>query len=151
MAVTGITKWHGDRVFKLATKANVVAMEKAAALVENYVKTHFTLQGTGAASKRTKSGKKHRASAPGEPPAIDTGILRASMIHTVQKTALEVIGKVGTDIEHIAAKAPAGTDVNYGLYLELGTSKMAPRPYLRPALIATKKKVLNIFKKANGK
>lgn len=63
----------------------------------------------------------HRASAPGSPPASDTGRLLASIHH-------EMVG-AGQNIE-----AHIGTDVFYAIYLELGTRYMAPRPFLRPAL-----------------
>jgi len=136
-------KWFGNRVFTLATEANVTAMHKAALLVESDVKQNFTLQGQG------RQYGKHTASRPGEPPAIDTGVLRASMMSEVVKSGTNVTGKVGPDVEHIAAKAPVGTNVEYGFYLEMGTSKMQPRPFLRPALHRTRKKVVKIFKEAN--
>lgn len=136
-------KWYGNRVFTLATEANVRAMHKAALLVESDVKKNFTLQGQG------RRYGKHIASRPGEPPAIDTGILRASIMSEVKQHGLSIDGRVGPDVEHIAAKAPIGTNVEYGLYLELGTSKMEPRPFLRSALIRTSKKVVKIFREAN--
>ena len=136
-------KWFGNRVFTLATEANVTAMHKAALLVESDVKQNFTLQGQG------RQYGKHTASRPGEPPAIDTGVLRASMMSEVVKSGTNVTGKVGPDVEHIAAKAPVGTNVEYGFYLEMGTSKMQPRPFLRPALHRTRKKVVKIFRDAN--
>jgi HK97 gp10 family phage protein len=145
---TGITKWYGKQVFTLATKENVKAMHTAALLLERDVKTHFTLQGSGREYKR--GGITHRASTPGQPPAIDTGTLRASIMNDVSVKAGNVTGRVGVDEDYIAAKAPVGTDVNYGLYLEVGTSRMSPRPYLRPALKRTRRKVNEIFRKANS-
>lgn len=67
----------------------------------------------------------HQASAPGEPPSGDTGYLGASINHTIEvrETVVAVV------------KANA----NYGIYLELGTRFMAPRPFLRPALMAAMK------------
>lgn len=142
-----ITKWYGKQVFDLATKANVAAMQKAAMVVEKDVKTNFTLQGSGKESRR--GNKVHRASTKGQSPAIDTGVLRSSMTHTVRKSGFNVIGEIGPDIQRIAAQSPVGTDINYGLYLELGTSKMSPRPFLRPALQRTRSKVNQIFRQAN--
>jgi HK97 gp10 family phage protein len=55
-------------------------------------------------------------SAPGEPPGVDTGTLRASMRVEKQRPL----------VYHIMD----GT--NYGLYLEWGTTQMAPRPFVRP-------------------
>ncbi|KKN71424.1 hypothetical protein LCGC14_0421460 [marine sediment metagenome] len=157
MAKDFAIKWFGQKVFTLATNANIEAMKKATFVVENYVKTHFTKVGSGRLYRvRKKRGKSkasdyHRASIAGQPPAIDTGILRASVMSDVSVKTVNVIGKVGYDVQHIAAKTPVGTDVNYGLYLEVGTNKMAKRPFLRPALKMTRRKVKTIFQKANGK
>ncbi|PKN85445.1 MAG: hypothetical protein CVU46_11070 [Chloroflexi bacterium HGW-Chloroflexi-8] len=59
----------------------------------------------------------HQASAPSEPPAIDTGHLANSI--QAQKV------KVGSARINVGAA--------YGVNLELGTSKMAARPFLKPA------------------
>lgn len=41
------------------------------------------------------------------------------------------------------AVAKVGTEVDYGTYLELGTSRMNPKPYLYPALKDNVDKVVN--------
>lgn len=69
-------------------------------------------------------GKGHTASRPGMPPHVDTGRLRASITHEVETRLLNIIGRVGTNVK-------------YGRWLELGTSRMAARPWLRPALRRT--------------
>lgn len=66
------------------------------------------------------SGKNHVPSKPGEPPNADTR-------------------RLDTNIEtSIAAKTPPTVHVTshapYSTFLEWGTSRMAPRPYMRPAL-----------------
>lgn len=61
----------------------------------------------------------HQASAAGQSPAVDTGNLMNSI--SVRSQGL---------------KAYVFTPVEYGLYLEFGTSRMAARPWLRPALDA---------------
>ena len=69
----------------------------------------------------TKSGRvygKHQASAPGEPPATDLGRL-VQAIHV----------KHGSG--SLTALVVAGTA--YAKLLEFGTSRMAPRPFMRPA------------------
>lgn len=63
----------------------------------------------------------HRASAPGDPPAVDTGQLRASYS-----------GNVTRDPD--GATLAVGTGSGYAAYLEFGTSKMAARPHLRPVI-----------------
>jgi len=61
----------------------------------------------------------HQASAPGQYPATDTGRL-ASAVKMVLPTAGKIEGQVGTNAAH-------------GKHLELGTSKMAARPWLLPS------------------
>lgn len=70
---------------------------------------------------RRKGGIKHRASAPGEAPASDHGMLASKILF---------------DVRYDGLGASVGTDLQYGEYLEIGTPKgqMAARPYLAPAL-----------------
>lgn len=65
-------------------------------------------------------------SKPGEPPHRQTGRLRASVAQ-----------------EHEPAKLTSrvGTNVAYGKFLELGTAKMAARPWLRRTLANNRNKV----------
>ncbi|MEZ5421850.1 MAG: HK97 gp10 family phage protein [Pyrinomonadaceae bacterium] len=82
----------------------------------------FVVKGAGyvegqlkASMAEPKSGKtygKHTASAPGESPAVDSGNLTGS-ISIIRASSLE---------------AKIGTPVEYALYLEHGTSRMAARP-----------------------
>lgn len=71
--------------------------------------------------RRYKRGKKwHTASAPGQPPATDTGDLMNHVVSQASRTFVE-IGESGTRKEH-------------GKHLEYGTSRMAARPWLMPAV-----------------
>lgn len=63
------------------------------------------------------SGKNHVASAPGEAPNYDTGML-ANGIETREVAEFEV---------QVASTAP------YSSHLEFGTSHMGERPFMRPA------------------
>jgi len=66
-------------------------------------------------------------SAPGEPPRKQTGRLRASVAYEVDEAALT---------------ARVGTNLDYGLYLELGTMRgLAPRPWLRRALAESQARI----------
>lgn len=69
--------------------------------------------------------RQHRASAPGQAPASDTGNL-VSKIRVKQKD------KNTTQVE-------SGAD--YSAYLEYGTSKMLPRPFLFPAFEKSRGKI----------
>ncbi len=155
MALSSTTiKWHGKRVFTLATRANIAAMKKAGFVVERNVKELLSKRGTGRTyirgkKRHSKQARRHVASAPGQPPAVDTGILRASIFTDVSVKGGNVVGKVGPDVEHIAAEQTAGTDVEYGLFLELGTAKMAARPFLRPGLAKSAAQIVRIFKGTN--
>lgn len=68
--------------------------------------------------------KAHHPSLPGNPPAPDTGNLRKSIRYEVHEEGKEVYGLVGSTQK----------DPPYGAYLEYGTSKVEPRPWLRPAM-----------------
>ena len=84
----------------------------------------FTLAGGRAST--VVGYKTHRASAPGEAPAIDTGNLRGS-ISVAMTSPTSAMVSVGSE---------------HGIYLEYGTRKMAKRPYIRPAVDEVKVKFL---------
>jgi hypothetical protein len=103
--------------------ANQIAMDAAERGVravvidaEGITKTLLSQPGSGRLYQRGKTVE-HRASAPGEPPAPDTGRLRASVTTEVVRGPNEVTGYVAVNTEYAAA-------------LELGTEKVKPRPYL---------------------
>jgi hypothetical protein len=64
-------------------------------------------------------GKFHQASAPGEAPANDTGTLASRLFF---------------DIHNGGTSASVFSDVDYAPILENGGGKIAPRPFLGPAL-----------------
>lgn len=66
-----------------------------------------------------RRGVEHQASAPGEAPASDTGRL---------------VGSITTRYENDNLRGFVQAATRYTRFLEFGTSKMAPRPYMRPAL-----------------
>lgn len=81
----------------------------------------------------------HHPSLPDNPPAIDTGTLLRSVTYEVDEEKLE--GRVGSVL----------TDPPYGAYLELGTSKMQPRPWLKPATEKSKENIKQILANAVGR
>lgn len=54
---------------------------------------------------------------------VDTGRLRSSITNELTEDGEGLVAIVGTDVE-------------YGIYVELGTSRMAAQPFLLPALAA---------------
>jgi len=76
--------------------------------------------------------RSHRASAPGQAPASDTGNL-VSKIRVKQKNPNTTIVESGAD---------------YSAFLEYGTSKMQLRPFLFPAFVKSKEKITQaVFKR----
>lgn len=68
-------------------------------------------------AKGSIQGKGHVPSAPGQSPNLDTGVLTAGV--TARFTG--------------PLRAVAESAAPYAVHLEYGTSKMAERPYMRPA------------------
>lgn len=87
--------------------------------VTNRVKRLLSQPGTGRVYRRRRVT--HRASRPGQPPAVDTGRLRSSYTW-----------RTGEDAEGFFVEV--GTNVKYAPFLEFGTRRMRPRPHLRPAI-----------------
>jgi len=118
-------------------------MDEASLLVENETKLTLSRPGKGRiyenyiyedASGNMVFGRTrnvpHRASAPGDPPAVDTGRLRQSIRR-------EVSGNVGL----------VGTDLDYGKKLQFGTRKVAARPWLDVAFREAADRVIEIFRR----
>lgn len=80
----------------------------------------------------------HHPSLPGNPPAPDTGNLRNSIRYEIHVEGKEVYGIVGSTQK----------DPDYAVYTEYGTSKMAPRPWLRPAMLKNESWIRNSIAKA---
>lgn len=118
---------------KLSETENYVNKELSRAVAESCMKVQRTAQEgmTNTSIDYSKvyythnKSKGHSPSNAGDYPAIDTGTLRRSISFEVEEKGDAVIGKVGSTIRNPA----------YPLFLEYGTSKMKPRPWLRPSLI----------------
>ena len=71
--------------------------------------------------------REHRASAPGQAPASDTGNLVSKI----------VVRQKGANVTNVESNA------NYSAFLEYGTSKMQARPFMLPAFEKSKKPILD--------
>jgi HK97 gp10 family phage protein len=114
MAIT----WHGNEFWEKNRKDLGDRLERAAIYLENEI-------------KKSVSDKSPPVSDPGNPPNVDTGELRRSITHEV-------------DRDNLVARV--GTNKIYGRYLEMGTDKMQPRPFLAPALESCKGAITEILK-----
>lgn len=113
---------------------------------------HVAEQWIGIAMAEAKSGKvykvnhgrqEHRASAPGEAPAMETGNLVNSIMGQLLKATKET------------AVAMLAVFAEYGIHLEFGTKFMEARPYLRPSFDLNRKAMIeavaHVFKGWNPK
>jgi len=97
-------------------------LQMAALQAEAITKANLSRAGTGRIYPRGE--KTHQASAPGEPPAVDTGELR-------NKTQADT--QVRRDGDDLVSRVVQ--NVEYALSLAVGTERMAARPSLQ--LLAT--------------
>ena len=86
--------------------------------VVDRMKQSFALPKSGRVYKVSKTGRKHQASAPGEAPAVLFSTLKNSILTSFPKQTEGII-TIGAE---------------YAASLEEGTSRMRPRPFVRPAL-----------------
>lgn len=78
----------------------------------------------------------HHPSMPYNPPAIDSGDLRESLHWDVRDEGDRIVMEVGSIMTE-----------EYPAWLEKGTSRMAPRPWLRPAFEKKSDQIIDIVKR----
>ncbi len=132
-------KWNGKELTNKVIRAEKKALARSC------------LHVVRAAKVSMKKGSKGGRSKPGEVPHVETGTLKRSIGFEIIKSIGFRVGHEG----HVGARLgfkdkenPTGADAaTYGKFLELGTRKMAARPYLRPALRKSRFKILREFAK----
>jgi len=120
-----INKAEFDNLIKQASEISDKAAE---VMAENMKKSILT--GAKSGEQYYSNGKRHQSSSPGQAPANNTGAL-------VRSIKIKKNGKVAT----------VSIEKDYAVYLEFGTSKMRPRPFIIPAFLNTKKWLID---KLNG-
>lgn len=100
---------------KLAAECERIVQTTAAQIEQD---AKMSMRGSKSGRIYQRGRRTHTASAPGEPPAIDTGNL-VNSIETRRVNAFTARVNVGAE---------------YGAALEFGTDTTAPRPFLRPAV-----------------
>lgn len=89
----------------------------------------------------TYGRKGHHPSVEGNPPAPDSGTLLQSVTHSVEIKDGQAVGEVGSIIHNS----------DYPRFLEYGTSKMKPRPWLSASLIKCQSFMSGLFREIFGK
>lgn len=149
-AVGCIVKWRGDEVLAAFEKRVAANLDRASLLVVRDVVTHFgnpprepNKKGTGFKKNSSRIWKRAHRSTPGDPPYIQTGTLKRS-IGFDRPTKLT--RRVGSSLKGAKGKdGKAGR--SYAHMLEYGTTKMAARPYLRPALMRQRSAIIKELSK----
>jgi len=104
-------------------------------MVMNTAKESIASGGTGELYEKYQPRRSHRASAPNQPPATDTGFLISQI---TMKVSVKSNGSV---VGQIISAAP------YSKALEFGTTNITERPFMQPALEKNKRKIEGLFKK----
>lgn len=129
--MAGTLKWYGPKVIAKVEGKTEGVLDRGSIMIINKIKELMRKTKTGI----NRSGKnrrfKTRSSASGEAPAVQTGLLRASIHWLKPRPFMRLIG----------------TNLAYGYFLEVGTSKMAARPYLRPAFKKESPKIAKMLRK----
>lgn len=96
----------------------------------NHVRADMRRPKTGLLYPTEGRRRQTRASAAGEAPAVRTGKLFRSVNYQVRGWRMMSFG------------AGNRTDIQYATYLEDGTRNMKPRPFMQPAVDATRRNVV---------
>lgn len=91
---------------------------------------------------KMKNGRYYTASAPGEPPAVRTGIFRMSWQPSARVVMGSYISRIESDVKTDNGKYVLGE------LLEDGTPTMEPRPYQDAILEKAKGPILRIYNKS---
>lgn len=115
-------EWYGDEFLKLTAKELGDNLEKAAVYLKGEIKEKINQS-----EPYTRYVGDHGIyysgddpSAPGEEPKKITGTLQRSITHRMSEDRLQAF---------------VGSNIDYAFYLEMGTAKMAARPYLRSTML----------------
>lgn len=122
-----------ERQAKQAQADSRKFVTKSCAEIERTAKTIMRDSPTNPDVSYGKKG--HHPSYAGNPPAPDSGNLMRSITHSVEVKGGQVVGEVGSIIH----------DSDYPKYLEYGTSKMKPRPWLSASLIKCQSFMANLW------
>ena len=118
--------------------ANIEGIERGLKIamieLQREMRERLSKKGSGAGYFGGSKGKGYfrTRSAPGEPPAVDTGTLRNS----VQSKPQYIAGTGMTSIVLTGLVAGVDKDARIPRWLEYGTSRMKARPFITPSIKA---------------
>lgn len=126
-------KWNGARFMGDLNAKLEQRLDRAALLLQSDIVAKFPSpppepkkNGKGMKRNSSKAWKRGHPSAPGGLPMIQTGTLKRSI----------AVSKPGP------LKRRVGSGVKYARWLEFGTRRMEPRPFLMPALRRNKEAIV---------
>jgi HK97 gp10 family phage protein len=132
--VARVVRNNNDRK-RLYSDTMVKRLKASANLVRNEA-IRSILKGPATGRIYKRRSVTHQASAPGEAPMSDTGTLARSVYiddRTTSRTNLRIAVVAGS---------------RYARWLEYGTRKMRPRPFMSPALQSQVNRIRNILRAA---
>lgn len=162
-------QWTANNVEHVAYRVNAGvtdAMVGVSLVLSKLIRDQLSKPGTGRRYRVAKGRRKgrntrargwHVASAPGNPPAANTGRLRASWtvvpyrslgLMNVKNEGFATLEQVGTKIV-----LTVGSNLKYAAALEFGSTRarIAARPYVRPVIAAMQGEVEGIVSDAVAK
>ncbi len=122
-------RWHGDEMLVRVRAGALAGVSEAIGIVDARA-VSLILDTTKSGRIYKRRGVAHQASAPGEPPASDTGTL---------------LNRRHIDLFPDRLAARLTFSAGHALPLELGTKNMEPRPFAVPALRATEQEVRGVI------
>ena len=125
------TEWNPLAVIQMAKQLSRRNLEQASQLLIDKIQESM---------RSGKSGRSygfHVASATGETPAIWKKKLYNALEYKIVEEQGELISRIGVNVE--------GSDNGYAMFLELGTSKMGERSYLRRTLFQNENEIRRIL------
>jgi len=132
MARVVFTEWNPMAVINMAKRASRENLEKASQLLINAIREDMLSAKTG------RMYGTHQASAEGESPAVLSGKLFDALEYKIMETNDGLISRIGVNVMEEGS-------TGYAVYLELGTSKMGARPYLRSTLFKNEANIRRIL------
>ena len=110
-----------------------VTLISHALAIQKKIEKNLTRDMARAALLVANQAKKNVSKAPPAHPQVQTGRLRSSVTSKVDIVRNEITGTVGTNVE-------------YGEYLEFGTSRIPAYPWLFPAVEMKKNEIVEALK-----